>query len=69
MFGYHARTADMSVYSCKKCKGSKTTRQKKAVTVLVERGARTGDRIVLRGEGEEYVSVQMDRCYRLLKTC
>jgi DnaJ-class molecular chaperone len=44
------------VFRCKKCKGSKTVRQKKTVTVLVERGARTGDRIVLRGEGEEYVS-------------
>jgi len=46
--------------SCKKCKGAKTIRQKKAVTVFVERGARTGDRIVLRGEGEEYVSYPLD---------
>lgn len=44
--------------SCKKCKGTKTVRQKKPVTVLVERGARTGDRIVLRGEGEEYPGQQ-----------
>lgn len=47
-----------AMHSCKKCKGSKTVRHKKAVTVLVERGARAGDRIVLRGEGEQYVSVK-----------
>lgn len=40
--------------ACKKCKGNRTVKQKNKVTVFIDRGSRTGDRIVLRGEGEQY---------------
>ena len=40
--------------ACKKCKGTRTIKQKNRVTVYIDRGSRTGDRIVLRGEGEQY---------------
>lgn len=40
--------------ACKKCKGTKTISSKTRVGVYIERGAQTGDRIVLRGEGDQY---------------
>lgn len=40
--------------ACKKCKGARTVKDKNRVTVYIDRGSRSGDRIVLRGEGEQY---------------
>ncbi|KAK9893659.1 DnaJ-domain-containing protein [Cystobasidium minutum MCA 4210] len=54
--------------ACKKCKGSKTVKQKKTVTAYVERGARSGDRIVLRGEGEQYPGQQAGDIILIIKT-
>lgn len=40
---------------CKRCKGNGITEQAQIQDIAIERGARTGDRIVLRGEGEQKV--------------
>lgn len=41
--------------ACKKCRGKKTVSQKNRVNVYIDKGARDGDRIVLRGEGDQLV--------------
>lgn len=50
--GYSYREQD----ACKKCQGAKTTKEKKKLDVVVQRGSIDGDRVVLRGEGDESVS-------------
>lgn len=40
---------------CKKCKGERTVPDKKRVEVQVERGMHAGERIVVKGEGDESV--------------
>ena len=46
-----------SVYNpkdkCKKCKGKKTTEEKKQLEIYIPRGAREGERIVLEGEADQ----------------
>lgn len=42
--------------SCKKCKGSKITKQKTKLELFIEPGSLDGERIVLTGEGDELVS-------------
>jgi DnaJ family protein A protein 2 len=46
-----------SVYNpkdkCKKCKGKKTTEEKKQLEIYIPRGAREGDKIVLEGEADQ----------------
>jgi DnaJ family protein A protein 2 len=44
------------VLSCKKCKGSKITKQKTKLKLDIEPGSIDGDRIVLTGEGDAVVS-------------
>lgn len=44
--------------ACKKCKGAKVIKQKNEVNLFIDRGSRSGDRIVLRGEGEQYPEQQ-----------
>lgn len=39
--------------ACKKCKGERTVPDKKRVEVQVERGMHAGERIVVKGEGDE----------------
>lgn len=38
---------------CKKCKGKRTTSEKKQLEIYVPRGAQQGDRIVLEGEADQ----------------
>jgi len=38
---------------CKKCKGKRTTSEKKALEIYIPRGAREGERIVLEGEADQ----------------
>lgn len=40
---------------CKKCKGNKTTKEKKAVDLIIERGMAHNQKIVLKGEGDQQV--------------
>ena len=46
-----------SVYNpkdkCKKCKGKKTTEERKQLEIYIPRGAREGDKIVLEGEADQ----------------
>lgn len=46
-----------SVYNpkdkCKKCKGKKTTEEKKQLEIYIPRGAKEGDKIVLEGEADQ----------------
>jgi DnaJ homolog subfamily A member 2 len=46
-----------SVYNpkdkCKKCKGKRTTEEKKQLEIYIPRGAKEGDRIVLEGEADQ----------------
>ncbi|GAA6060697.1 hypothetical protein JCM10212_005079 [Sporobolomyces blumeae] len=39
--------------ACKKCKASRTMKEKKKVEVVVERGMHAGEKIILKGEGDE----------------
>ncbi|KAJ9112367.1 hypothetical protein QFC19_000787 [Naganishia cerealis] len=41
---------------CKKCKGTKITKQKTKLELFIEPGSINGERIVLSGEGDELVS-------------
>ncbi|CAG7930192.1 unnamed protein product [Penicillium olsonii] len=38
---------------CKKCKGNRTTEEKKLLEIYIPRGARQGDKIVLEGEADQ----------------
>ena len=38
---------------CKKCKGKRTTSEKKVLEIYIPRGAREGERITLEGEGDQ----------------
>lgn len=38
---------------CKKCKGKRTTSEKKVLEIYIPRGAREGERIVLEGEADQ----------------
>ncbi|WWC61673.1 uncharacterized protein I303_104258 [Kwoniella dejecticola CBS 10117] len=38
---------------CKKCKGSKVTKEKKRIEFMIDPGTEDGERIALRGEGDE----------------
>lgn len=39
---------------CKKCKGKRTTQEKKVLEIYIPRGSMPGDRIVLEGEADQY---------------
>ncbi|GAA5966027.1 hypothetical protein JCM21900_004928 [Sporobolomyces salmonicolor] len=39
--------------ACKKCKGARTVKEKKRVEFFLERGMHMGEKIVLKGEGDE----------------
>ncbi|KAG6011767.1 hypothetical protein E4U43_008131 [Claviceps pusilla] len=39
---------------CKKCKGKRTTQEKKALEIYIPRGSMQGQRIVLEGEADQY---------------
>jgi len=43
---------------CKKCKGEKTVKEKKAVDVLVERGMSHNQKIVMKGEADQQPGVE-----------
>lgn len=47
--GQHIREKDR----CKRCKGKKVTKEKKRVEFMIEPGTEDGERIALRGEGDE----------------
>jgi DnaJ-class molecular chaperone len=47
--------AILRVCRCKKCKGNRTTKEKKAVDLVVERGMMHNQKIVLKGEGDQQV--------------
>lgn len=49
--GEHIREKDR----CKKCKGKKVMKEKKRVEFHIEPGTEDGERIALRGEGDEEV--------------
>lgn len=51
--GEHIREKDR----CKRCKGKKVMKEKKRVEFQVEPGTEHGERIALKGEGDEEVSV------------
>jgi DnaJ family protein A protein 2 len=40
---------------CKKCKGDKVVKDKKRVEFQIEPGTENGERIALKGEGDEIV--------------
>ena len=42
-------------FRCKKCKGEKVVKDKKRVEFQIEPGTENGERIALRGEGDEIV--------------
>jgi hypothetical protein len=44
------------VYSCKKCKGTKTVKEKTRQEIHVERGMTNNQRIILAGAGDQQVS-------------
>lgn len=50
--GEHIRDKDR----CKRCKGKKVMREKKRVEFQIEPGTENGERIALKGEGDEMVS-------------
>jgi len=50
--GEHIRDKDR----CKKCKGAKVTKEKKRVEFTIDPGTEDGERIALKGEGDEEVS-------------
>lgn len=39
---------------CKKCKGKRTTQEKKVLEIYIPRGSMQGERIVLEGEADQY---------------
>lgn len=41
--------------ACKKCRGNRTTQEKKRVEIYIERGMLPGSRIVVPNEGDESV--------------
>lgn len=43
-------------YSCKKCKGEKTVKEKTRQEIFIEKGMPDGHRIVLAGAGDQQVS-------------
>lgn len=52
--GQHIREKDR----CKRCKGKKVTKEKKRVEFQIEPGTENGERIALKGEGDEIVSTR-----------
>jgi DnaJ-class molecular chaperone len=48
-------STDIYIHRCKKCKGEKTVKEKKAVDVLVERGMSHNQKIVMKGEADQQV--------------
>ena len=42
-------------YSCKKCKGAKTVKEKKRQEIFVEKGMSDKQRIILAGAGDQEV--------------
>jgi DnaJ family protein A protein 2 len=44
------------IFRCKRCKGAKVTQEKKRVEFEIDPGTVDGERIALRGEGDETVS-------------
>jgi DnaJ-class molecular chaperone len=44
-------------FRCKKCKGDKVVKDKKRVEFQIEPGTENGERIALKGEGDEIVSL------------
>ncbi|KAL1956417.1 hypothetical protein VTO42DRAFT_7303 [Malbranchea cinnamomea] len=43
---------------CKKCKGKQVTEERKILEIYIPRGAKTGDKIVLEGEGDQFPGVE-----------
>lgn len=39
---------------CKKCKGKRTTQEKKVLEIYIPRGSRQGERVVLEGEADQF---------------
>ena len=50
---------------CKKCKGDKVVKDKKRVEFQIEPGTENGERIALKGEGDEIVGHTSDIAIRL----
>jgi len=50
---------------CKKCKGDKVVKDKKRVEFQIEPGTENGERIALKGEGDEIVSHTFDIAIKL----
>jgi DnaJ-class molecular chaperone len=46
---------DELMVRCKKCKGDKVVKDKKRVEFQIEPGTENGERIALKGEGDEIV--------------
>lgn len=42
---------------CKKCKGKKVTAEKKVLDVFIEKGMMDGQKIVMKGEGDQEVRI------------
>lgn len=55
--GEHIRDKDR----CKKCKGAKVTKEKKRVEFMIDPGTEDGERIALKGEGDEEVSFNFNK--------
>lgn len=47
---------------CKKCKGQKVVKEKKRIEFMIDPGTEDGERIALRGEGDEAVRILLPTC-------
>jgi DnaJ family protein A protein 2 len=47
---------------CKKCKGKKVVAEKKVLDVFIEKGMADGQKIVMKGEGDQEVSANSISC-------
>lgn len=47
------------IIRCKKCKGDKVVKDKKRVEFQIEPGTENGERIALKGEGDEAVCLHL----------
>lgn len=52
-----ADRAVIGVCRCKKCKGEKTTKEKKKFVWEIKRGMRHGEPVILKGEGDRAVGL------------
>lgn len=60
-------TGEIAKDRCKKCKGKKVTVEKKFLEVFIEKGMQNGQKIAMKGEGDqEVMSLQITRTFELL---